>query len=57
MENQSVLLDWQLIAFKAKLMTLSYLEVYQNSKDCPEHFLFNFTNTPGSIVFACYEKS
>ena len=57
MENQRMVLAWQLIAFKGKRMTLSHLEVYQNTKHCPKPFLFNCTYTTGSNVFACYEKS
>ena len=41
MENQRMVLAWQLIAFKGKRMTLSHLEVYQNTKHCPKPFLFN----------------
>ena len=52
-----MLLAWQLIAFKGKLMTLPHLEVYQNAKHCPKLFLFNYTYAAGSKVFACYEKS
>ena len=57
MENQRMLLAWQLIAFKGKLMALSHLEVYQNTKHYPKLFLFNCTYTAGSKVFGCYEKS
>ena len=57
MENQRMLWAWQMIAFKGKLMTLSHLEVYQNTKHYPKLYSFNCTHTAGSKVFAYYEKS